>query len=459
MVITCYSCSTSFSLDESLLKPEGTKVRCSRCKHFFKLYPPAKENDLELEDKPYPGSDQKINLVKKEPARGKEIPDLDLDESEFSYLELTDLVLDSDLGIELDESDQDLYSNEADADFQDAENESDGQEIETPELELDEIGLELDDDGIDQPDFEIEMTDNEPDHISMEDDDPEFELELNSDPGPSPAKPVAIEPQFSSDKFADEYENNFPKSVKRVEQYQDDEAHFLDDAEVIEVDDEEKTFSSQSSSFEQSGPARVKRLDVAKLGELFGSSRENKSRVAKKSAFVLLALILVGVGIYLAGMMSGYRISDLLTGIPNFDQNTKKESAKSISTAPVPNQKDVNARYADNLTAGRLFIITGTVVNSSADSFSHIQVKGELISKDKVAVKTGFAFCGTVLSEDMLKTGKIEDIHAALSQKKGMNNANENIKPGASVPYMLVFSNLPDHLQDYRVQVASYDKN
>jgi len=39
MVIQCESCQTEFNLDESLLKKEGTKVRCSRCRHVFKAYP------------------------------------------------------------------------------------------------------------------------------------------------------------------------------------------------------------------------------------------------------------------------------------------------------------------------------------------------------------------------------------------------------------------------------------
>ena len=41
MIITCGNCETSFNLNEKLLKPTGSKVRCSRCKHMFTAYPPA----------------------------------------------------------------------------------------------------------------------------------------------------------------------------------------------------------------------------------------------------------------------------------------------------------------------------------------------------------------------------------------------------------------------------------
>lgn len=39
MIIQCEKCQTNFSINESLLKKEGSKVRCSSCKHIFVAYP------------------------------------------------------------------------------------------------------------------------------------------------------------------------------------------------------------------------------------------------------------------------------------------------------------------------------------------------------------------------------------------------------------------------------------
>ncbi len=39
MIITCEECSTRFTLDDSLVKPDGSKVRCSLCKHIFTVLP------------------------------------------------------------------------------------------------------------------------------------------------------------------------------------------------------------------------------------------------------------------------------------------------------------------------------------------------------------------------------------------------------------------------------------
>ena len=41
MLIPCESCHFMFKLDSNLIKPTGTKVRCSKCKKVFRVYPPS----------------------------------------------------------------------------------------------------------------------------------------------------------------------------------------------------------------------------------------------------------------------------------------------------------------------------------------------------------------------------------------------------------------------------------
>jgi predicted Zn finger-like uncharacterized protein len=47
MIIVCQSCSRRFRLDENLLKPEGSRVRCSRCGEVFTVRPAVLEADLD----------------------------------------------------------------------------------------------------------------------------------------------------------------------------------------------------------------------------------------------------------------------------------------------------------------------------------------------------------------------------------------------------------------------------
>lgn len=40
MIVACEKCEARFQIDESRIKKEGSKVRCSLCKHVFTAYPP-----------------------------------------------------------------------------------------------------------------------------------------------------------------------------------------------------------------------------------------------------------------------------------------------------------------------------------------------------------------------------------------------------------------------------------
>jgi predicted Zn finger-like uncharacterized protein len=50
MIITCASCLTKFSLDDSRIPANGVKVRCSRCKHLFFVVPPPETKEEIIEN-------------------------------------------------------------------------------------------------------------------------------------------------------------------------------------------------------------------------------------------------------------------------------------------------------------------------------------------------------------------------------------------------------------------------
>lgn len=57
MVIECISCSRKFKLDERLLKPSGSKVRCTKCGNIFRAFPdPERIGENGLEEKTHAAS-------------------------------------------------------------------------------------------------------------------------------------------------------------------------------------------------------------------------------------------------------------------------------------------------------------------------------------------------------------------------------------------------------------------
>ena len=67
MNITCEECSTTFSLDETILKPSGSKVQCSKCKNIFTAYPAtpteiSKESASALSDLEQSETDEQLQI-------------------------------------------------------------------------------------------------------------------------------------------------------------------------------------------------------------------------------------------------------------------------------------------------------------------------------------------------------------------------------------------------------------
>ncbi len=93
MIITCKACSTNFNLDDSVLKKEGTKVRCSVCSSIFTAFPPQEDllsDGLDLpdfDDLPMPSEEAPAQAVAETVPVGMDdldngaIVDLDLDEN------------------------------------------------------------------------------------------------------------------------------------------------------------------------------------------------------------------------------------------------------------------------------------------------------------------------------------------------------------------------------------------
>lgn len=51
MIIPCVSCHRIFRVDDSIIKPTGSMVRCSKCHHIFIVYQTGDHSEPELSDR------------------------------------------------------------------------------------------------------------------------------------------------------------------------------------------------------------------------------------------------------------------------------------------------------------------------------------------------------------------------------------------------------------------------
>ena len=120
MIVTCNECESSFNVSDSLIKADGSKVRCSKCSSVFVVYPDT--SDFEMgEDADDFGremdedlgadldSDEEIDDFAIEDSADDELPELDDmmdfddDESDTEEVEKTSGELELDFDLDEDE--------------------------------------------------------------------------------------------------------------------------------------------------------------------------------------------------------------------------------------------------------------------------------------------------------------------------------------------------------------------
>lgn len=178
-----------------------------------------------------------------------------------------------------------------------------------------------------------------------------------------------------------------------------------------------------------------------------------KRRSGGVQRFLLIALFVVllltgGVAalLYLAPEQIPESLTSLL-GMPGKTE-VKDPGVRRLSF------KNVSGKFCPSAKSGNLFCIQGVVVNSYPGSRSFIRVKGSLLDEKGATVRQKLAYAGNIFSENELKDMSLEQINQGLANRTGKGDVNVNVKPQASVPFMIVFEALPDNLSEFTVEAV-----
>lgn len=169
-------------------------------------------------------------------------------------------------------------------------------------------------------------------------------------------------------------------------------------------------------------------------------TRARKSRV-KPVLVTILALIILGA-LAFGGYMYFFGPEK---GPAVFDQG-------NLQIEMVPNP---DYRFVNNETAGELLVVTGNVTNRYDQPRSFIQVKANLFNPAGQVIRSESAFAGNTISDSDLSSLTLETLKTQLANRGGDNNANVGLAAGQSVPFMVVFGNLPENMDEFNVEVVS----
>lgn len=114
----------------------------------------------------------------------------------------------------------------------------------------------------------------------------------------------------------------------------------------------------------------------------------------------------------------------------------------------------VTATYIDNNTVGELLVISGEALNEYSKPRAALQVKVDLFDATGQSVASKSAYGGNPLTEEQLSSLPLDKIEAAMANQFGDSLANMEVPPGKTIPFVVVLANLPKGVKDYAVQSA-----
>ena len=115
---------------------------------------------------------------------------------------------------------------------------------------------------------------------------------------------------------------------------------------------------------------------------------------------------------------------------------------------------DIDSKFISNKKSGRLFVITGEILNQYDNARGFIQIKGNIYASGGQLVETKSVHCGNFLSDKDLAAKPFADIQRYLTNKLGAGGAGTlKVGPGKTLPFMIVFADLPNDIEEFSVEI------
>lgn len=176
---------------------------------------------------------------------------------------------------------------------------------------------------------------------------------------------------------------------------------------------------------------------------------EKKKRSYLRTVLLLILLFLVGAAgsvVLFAPELIPWKIPFMTAGV----EEVPDTGAKWLSLS------EVKGGFVQSRVSGRLFVIRGRIKNNDKAPRGMILLKASLLDQRGAVIRSVQLYAGNSKEDSELSEMELGAIKAAMANRSGDGNSNLKVEPGASIPFMAVFDNLPQNLSEFAVEpVAS----
>jgi pilus assembly protein FimV len=177
---------------------------------------------------------------------------------------------------------------------------------------------------------------------------------------------------------------------------------------------------------------------------------QKKKGGAGKFLIILLVLAVFGGG----GFFGYDYVVKNNINIPYLSDYINPE-AKDPSGIVKLSTTEISGKFIENEAVGRIFTVTGKVRNEYSVSRKLIRLQCKLYVKGNPLPKTiEHTFAGLIVADQELSSKSFAEIKKQLSTTTG-KDAAITVAPGKTIPFMVVFSELPVDLDQYDIELVS----
>jgi predicted Zn finger-like uncharacterized protein len=439
VIVTCERCSTQFQLDDSRVPQRGVRVRCSRCKHAFRVVPEqasarAESRDADTQD--LEDSRSRRNERSAAASRGEARPAADAPAG----------------GLETEESDwkfnEDVAESESSA-------RASRQEAK-PDPPVARRGREADDwfrGGSDTP---LELDDRPWDAGKSEDDTPVAEEPAATRAAVAAAAEVPTPAQETPDaEPPDEFD-----AVAELARQEEETPSFAQETPSF-AEPDEKPVEAEANAEAQAGPSDE--LSSDGWDSLFGESegaadaetpKEPQKKKGRSWKPPRIALPSLGGALERVGRALGIGAQALgwAATLGLFGAGLYAGFATRAPAAPVAERVAglevvaLEGRFVENAVSGRLYVVSGRLGNPGPEVRQLSDVSVELLDTAGVPMSDRAALHAPIAKERLRET--------AAAGLLGEPVLSASLAPGEVQPFEAVFASLPDGAAAFRLTDA-----
>ena len=168
---------------------------------------------------------------------------------------------------------------------------------------------------------------------------------------------------------------------------------------------------------------------------------------------IIRILLLLILGIIIIGGVFVY-----MNGTDQLNQTIQQIFGQQIDQPVQTGQitlGELEGKFIQNEQAGELFLIRGKAINNFTESRAAIQVKGVIFDPNGKPLLQKTVFCGNSIDDNQLLTLPFTELEKIMGNQFGNELSNMKIGSEQSIPFDIVFKDLPKNLSEFSVKVTS----